>query len=590
MKKNTLILTVVLLVVLVLASSTTGLAEKDLPSLQEIYQDYFHIGAAVSVASWAPKTLVTHREIILNQLNSVTAENAMKPEYLQREEGVFNFREADNMIDFAVEHGMLVRGHTLVWHAQTEDWFFRDKNGQLIYEKDEITEADRQLVIDRMETHIETVMTHFKDSIFCWDVVNEAVSDDGNYIHRPDSPWVQVLGDDFIKIAFRKAREVDPDAKLFYNDYNAISSYKRDRIVTMLKDMIADGVPIDGMGIQGHWNVDEPSISEIESGLKLYIDLGLEIHITELDIGIGGFTEAEQAERYREIFQLFKKYSDSITNVTLWGVADDTSWRGDANPLLFNRDHEPKPAFWALVDTDKPWHVNKAEYTGAMVVKNSNGEELSALKQGDYKLTDLDFKLADVADLEIVRGYVATFYQSADFQGEQWHFSNLSEFDDQVITNKAQSLRIRYLEPENIALNKPVDANYQLNRAGRAVDGDPLTNWTVKETPPYWLSVDLEGTYLLNRWICKLQGTGPLSKAAQSAFNAADFKLEVSSDGINWIEADSVEGNTASVTDRDLNLVEARYVRFYVTRPSSIDQIQNLVVYEFELYGLPLTD
>ena len=240
---------------------------------------------------------------------------------------------------------------------------FRDKDGKLIYEKDEITEEDRQLVIDRLERHIEAVMTHFGDSVYAWDVVNEAVSDDAAYILRPDSPWYRILGDDFIKIAFRKAHEVDPDAKLFYNDYNAEMAYKRGRVVALLRDLINEGVPIHGIGIQGHWGVNGPSVSEIEDGIRLYADMGLEIHITELDVGMDGRTPEEQAERYRELFELFKKYSYAITNVTLWGIADDASWRSNDNPLLFDRTHKPKPAFWAVVDTSKPWHVNKADRT-----------------------------------------------------------------------------------------------------------------------------------------------------------------------------------------------------------------------------------
>ena len=178
------------------------------PSLREIYEDYFYIGGAASVASWAAKyTLETHRDIVLQHFNSLTAENAMKPDYLQPREGVFNFTEADGLIRFAKEHGMVVRGHTLVWHGQTPDWFFRDNNGRRIDEKDVITEEDRQLVIQRLENHIETVMTHFGDDVYAWDVVNEAVSDDGEYIHRPDSPWYRILGDDFMRIAVRLTRQ-----------------------------------------------------------------------------------------------------------------------------------------------------------------------------------------------------------------------------------------------------------------------------------------------------------------------------------------------------------------------------------------------
>ncbi|NLH13728.1 MAG: hypothetical protein GX476_04660 [Firmicutes bacterium] len=587
--RTTRVLVATFLALFLLVSSSVALAEDYvLPSLREIYKDYFHIGGAVSVASWAPKTLVSHRDLIEGQLSSVTAENAMKPDYLQPREGVFNFREADNLIRFAKEHGMVVRGHTLVWHAQTPDWFFRDKDGKLIYEKDEITEEDRQLVIDRLERHIEAVMTHFGDSVYAWDVVNEAVSDDAAYILRPDSPWYRILGDDFIKIAFRKAHEVDPDAKLFYNDYNAEMAYKRGRVVALLRDLINEGVPIHGIGIQGHWGVNGPSVSEIEDGIRLYADMGLEIHITELDVGMDGRTPEEQAERYRELFELFKKYSYAITNVTLWGIADDASWRSNDNPLLFDRTHKPKPAFWAVVDTSKPWHVNKAEYTGAVFFKNGAGEIVGSLRPGEYTVDDLGFDLEEVSRLEVAKGHLVTFYESKDLSGEVWHFAGTSEFSGREMADRIGSLAIRYVGAESITLNKPVEASAAQDRAHRAVDGNPITSWSPRENPPYWLTVDLGQRYLLTRWVTRLQGTGPLMGGIlNSPLNAADFSLQVSEDGDDWFDADAVTDNTASITDRDINPVTARYVRLYVSRPTSLDFNQNLVVHEFEVYGLP---
>jgi len=578
----------ILVVVFVLAGSAAGWAEEYvLPSLREIYKDYFYIGGAVSVASWAPKTLVSHRDIVLGQLSSMTAENAMKPDYLQPREGVFNFREPDNMVAFAKEHGMVVRGHTLVWHAQTPDWFFRDKDGRLIYEKETVTEADRQLVISRLEAHIEAVLTHYGDDVYCWDVVNEAVSDNAAYILRPDSPWMRTIGEDFIRIAFRKAHEVNPNIKLFYNDYNAVAPYKRGRIYKLLSDLLAEGVPVHGIGIQGHWGIDSPTLTEIEESIKMYAQLGLEIHITELDIGMGNYTEEEQAERYRQIFELFKKYSDVITNVTLWGLADDASWRGDENPLLFDRDHEPKPAFWAIVDTSKPWYVNKAEHAGAVIFRDADGKLLGTLKPGEYAAADLGFAMGEAAKIEMAASYMMTFF-SDGAGGDEWHFLHSGDFDGAHWAEKAEIIVITTIPQENIALGKPVTANYLEERAYRAVDGVAETSWAPRETPPYWLMVDLEKPYLLYRWVCKLHGTGPLARIPESPFNAADFKLQVSDDGINWTDVDAVEGNTASTTSRDLDLIKARYVRLYVTRPTNVEINQNLVVYELELYGLPV--
>lgn len=337
---------------------------KGIPSLKEIYKDYFEIGAAVSIASWSSQTFIKQFNLIEKHFSSLTAENEMKPDALQPREGVFSFQTADVMVNYAAKEGLKVRGHTLVWHNQTPAWFFLDKDGQRIDQKAVITEEDRQLVIERLEKHIETVMQHYAGKVYAWDVVNEAISDDGRYILRQDSPWYKILGDEFIEIAFRKAHEVDPNVKLFYNDYNIEMVYKRGRTIQMLKSMLDKGVPIHGVGIQGHWGVNGPSIQEIEDAIKAYAALGLEIHITELDVGLDGQSYEAQAERYRQLFALFKKYSDVITSVTLWGTVDPASWRSGDNPLLFDGNSEPKPAFWAIVNTDKSWKENKAEYLG----------------------------------------------------------------------------------------------------------------------------------------------------------------------------------------------------------------------------------
>ncbi len=335
-----------------------------MPSLHQIYEDYFDLGVAVAIAGWSSKTFFMHRNLFTEQFNSVTAENEMKPDSLQPELDKFNFRVADLMVDHAMQNNMKVRGHTLVWHAQTPDWFFQDPEGVLIYEKDTITDEDRLLVRQRLEDHIEGVMNHYRGKVYAWDVVNEAISDNANHILRRESPWYRIFGDDFMEIAFRKAHEVDPEVKLFYNDYNIEMVYKRGRTKQVLENLINKGVPLHGVGIQGHWGVNGPSINEIEDAIKMYAELGLEIHITELDIGMDGRSLEAQAERYRQVFSLFKKYKDVITSVTLWGTTDDASWREGDNPLLFDANQEPKPAFWAIVDTNKSWEQNRLEHMG----------------------------------------------------------------------------------------------------------------------------------------------------------------------------------------------------------------------------------
>lgn len=566
----------------------------ELPSLREIYKDCFDLGAAVSIAGWSDQTLDKHSELLAHHFTSLTAGNEMKPDATQPWPGTFRFADADRMIAFAQEHGMKVRGHTLVWHNQTPQWFFRDGSNQLIYEKETITAEDRQAVIHRLEQHIEAVVGHFGDAVYAWDVVNEAVSDTGGSIYRQDSPWYRILGEDYIKIAFRKAHEVNPNAKLFYNDYYIDAPAKRARTLEMLQKLLAEGVPIHGVGIQGHWSVNDTRISEIEQSIRMYAELGLEIQITEMDVGMQGFTEEEQAERYRELFQLFKKYSDVITSVTLWGTTDDTSWRRDESPLLFDANQQPKPAFWALVDTEKPWYANRAEYLGAVAFLSSSGQRLGVLRPGEYSIAELEalgFTLEEVAGLDVEREHLITFYSQEDLRGEAWHFTTTDSFPGRALAAEAKSLSIRFLESKNIALNKPVRASVLEDRAARAVDGDGLTSWSPSAGPPYWLEVDLQGNFLLSRWVVRLHGSGPLGgQVAESPFNAADFRLQVSDDAITWRDEDVVEGNTASVYEGSLDLVPARFIRLYVTRPTSVELNYSLYVYELEVYETGLEE
>lgn len=323
------------------------------PSLWQRYRNYFSVGAAVT-----PKTLKTHIELLTHNFNSLTCENHMKPSILQPKEGEYRFKAADATVDFAMEHSMLIRGHTFVWHNQTPDWFFLDA-GQV---------ADKALVVDRLKNHINKVTSKYNQQIYCWDVVNEAVEDKGSSCLR-NTKWLECLGEDYIKIAFELAREEDPNAKLFYNDYNAVVPEKRDKIFGLLKDLKEKDTPIDGMGIQGHWDIYNFSEDDIRKAIEMYASLDLEIHITELDVSVHDWREPSslkvptakmlelQEKKYDEIFTIFREYSEVVKSVTLWGVADDVTWldgfpiKGRKNwPLLFDEDHKPKGSFWRVVD------------------------------------------------------------------------------------------------------------------------------------------------------------------------------------------------------------------------------------------------
>lgn len=345
-------------------------------SLSEKHAAYFPIGAAVD-----PTSIQTHAALLERHFNSITTENEMKFESLQKTEGSFDFRVADSMVAFAKSRGMKVRGHALVWHRQTPPWVFSDGAGG---------DASREVLLGRLKSHISEVVSHFKGSVYAWDVVNEAIMDNGAYrtANEPEddqrSKWHGITGEAYIAEAFKYAHEADPDAKLFYNDYYNYIPAKRQAIYEMLKRLLADGVPIHGVGLQCHLSV-EPSTVEashgvhqtmdnLEAAIQLYASLGLAVQVTELDVSVyipgvkytaetfytkDTFTdalEAKQAQRYGELFALLRKHRDAITGVTFWGIADDNTWLSEFSsgrqdfPLLFDASHAPKQAFHAVVD------------------------------------------------------------------------------------------------------------------------------------------------------------------------------------------------------------------------------------------------
>jgi len=322
--------------------------------LCKVYSDYFPIGTAVN-----SRTIHSHKQLIIQQYNSITAENEMKPESFFSAEREYQFEVADEIVDFAMEHHMKVRGHTLVWHNQTPNWFFEDQSGEAL---------GASKLQNRMANHIQKVVDHFKGKVYCWDVVNEAVSDNENEHLRP-SKWLTQLGPDFIADAFRFAHQADPQALLFYNDYNEVQAVKRDKIYRLVEGLLQQQVPIHGIGMQGHWNIQNPTVDEMRDAIELYASLGVQVQITELDVSIYPWddkrTESKELDdevnrqletRYQEVFQLLREYSKVISSVTFWGPADDATWldhfpvRNRKNyPMLFDVNHQPKPAFWKTV-------------------------------------------------------------------------------------------------------------------------------------------------------------------------------------------------------------------------------------------------
>ncbi|ACT02884.1 endo-1,4-beta-xylanase [Paenibacillus sp. JDR-2] len=321
--------------------------KQDKQSLAEAFQNDLLIGAAVN-----HRTIVSQSELLNQHYNSVTAENEMKFESLHPKEHLYTFEQADKIAGFARENGMKLRGHTLVWHNQTPDWVFEDGHGGI---------AGRELLLARMKSHIETVVNRYKDTIYCWDVVNEAVTDDGEERLRP-SKWLHGIGQDYIEQAFRFAHEADPDALLFYNDYNECNPGKREKIYSLVKALLENGAPVHGIGLQAHWNLFDPSLDLIREAIERYASLGLKLQITEMDVSMFAFDDRRtdlaaptadmmrlQEERYKQFFGLFREYKDVLTSVTFWGAADDYTWldhfpvRGRKNwPLLFDTEQRPK--------------------------------------------------------------------------------------------------------------------------------------------------------------------------------------------------------------------------------------------------------
>lgn len=334
-------------------------------SLAQVYKDYFLIGVAVS-----PRALKTDEaNLITSQFNSMTAENAMKMGPIHPQENQYNWAGGDSIAAFAQRNKMKLRGHTLCWHNQTPAWLFKTETGDTV---------SKAVLLERLKTHITEVVGRYKGTIYAWDVVNEAISDrTGEYL-RP-SIWQRICGDEYITKAFEYAHAADPNALLFYNDYNEINPEKREKIYRLVKSLKDAGVPIHGVGLQGHWSVYEPTAEVLDQTLNRFSQLGLQVQITELDISVYSkehgrrdrkpedsisiFTpeqEQLQIERYRTCFDLFRKYKHSLSSVTFWNISDRTSWldnfpvRGRKDyPLLFDKELKPKKAFWSVVDFAK---------------------------------------------------------------------------------------------------------------------------------------------------------------------------------------------------------------------------------------------
>jgi endo-1,4-beta-xylanase len=338
-----------------------------LSPLHEHYTGKFLLGNVVSPSDLNGGGV--RFNLLKKHFNVLTAENAMKPDALRSSTkpalltGGFNFGSADSLVNAAIAAGMQVHGHTLVWHQQTPAWMN--------------TGVTRDEAIDNLEAHVTTVVTHFKDKLLSWDVVNEAMRDDSSPStdwrdslrkNQGDasgqSKWNTIIGDEYIELAFKAARDADPSAKLYYNDYNLnMSNHDKAYAVYRMVQDINARYPnyggrklIDGIGMQSHHHIGTDPVT-VEDSIKLFASLNVDIVISELDIqtfvgGAGGLTKeaafTQQAQKYAQLFAIFTKYADKISRVTFWGIDDGKSWRSSSYPCLFDAALNAKPAFYAV--------------------------------------------------------------------------------------------------------------------------------------------------------------------------------------------------------------------------------------------------
>lgn len=312
--------------------------------------------------------------IVDRHFSCAVAENCMKSGSIQHREGVFDFQAADNFVNYCEQHNLVAIGHCLVWHSQAPTWFFTDKDGQPV---------TRQQLIERLQSHIRTVVGRYRGRVHGWDVVNEAIEDDGSFRR---SPFYNIIGEDFIEIAFRTAHEADPDAELYYNDYSMANPQKREGVCRLVRRLQQKGLRIDGVGMQSHVGLNYPSLNDYEQSLVAFSQLGVKVMITELDLNVlpqperfsGAAVEQnyeyqarmnpyadglpsekakEAEERYMDFFRLFYKHRDKISRINFWGISDGGSWlnnwpvHGRTNyPLPFDRQYNAKPVIGKIID------------------------------------------------------------------------------------------------------------------------------------------------------------------------------------------------------------------------------------------------
>ena len=324
-------------------------------TLRAAFHGAFLVGAALNPAQFSERDTLG-AALVTAQFNTITPENVLKWGSLHRLPGVYDFSLADQYVAFGERHNMFIVGHTLVWHKQTPPWVFQDSSGNPV---------SRDTLLARLRDHIQTVVGRYRGRIKGWDVVNEALNEDGTL---RQTSWLTIIGPDYIAAAFRFAHDADPGAELYYNDYSLENAPKRRGAVDLIRQLRGEGVPVAGVGLQGHDHLDWPTPAQQDSTISAFGALGVQVNISELDIDVlppgqnpypDSLPESVQralAQRYADRFEVLLRHADAIKRVTFWGVSDGDSWLnnwpvpGRTNyPLLFDRQHRPKPAFDAVI-------------------------------------------------------------------------------------------------------------------------------------------------------------------------------------------------------------------------------------------------
>ncbi|QJX48938.1 endo-1,4-beta-xylanase [Hymenobacter taeanensis] len=357
-----------------LAGVALGFVQKAQPTLKDAFKKDFYVGAALNYRQLNGQDAKA-TALIKQQFNTISPENLLKWGPVHPQLNTYNFKPADDYVAFGQQNNMFIIGHTLMWHQQTPKWVFEDEAGKPV---------SREVLLKRLEEHINTVVGRYKGKIGGWDVLNEAIDDQQGDLRK--TKWLEILGEDFAAKAFEYAHKADPKAELYYNDYSLFRPEKREGVIKLVKSLQAKGVKVTAIGMQGHYGLKQPSIEQIEASIVAFSKLGVHVNFTELDVdvlpkpsrrqggadisenyaaatqynpyqaGLPDSVQQQLTNRYADLFALFHKHRDVIDRITLWGVTDADSWLNDwpirgrtSYPLLFGRNYEAKPAFQSVV-------------------------------------------------------------------------------------------------------------------------------------------------------------------------------------------------------------------------------------------------